>query len=154
MICHVCEQEAVGQCKGCGKFYCPRHGNVYCGRCASGTRPDRPLPGDGVDFRLPEYGGPLRPGGRPEPAAAPACCNCRQPATRACGRCGRFYCEQHGGRRSPFDVPRALCDDCRRRVTHRGLVILAVVVPLAFLLSFLFFILWLTDNLSFEVLSP
>src|SRR5579885_575922 len=118
MICHVCEQEAVGQCKGCGKFYCPRHGNVYCGRCASGTRPDRPLPGDGVDFRLPEYGGPLRPGGRPEPAAAPACCNCRQP------------------------------------VAHRGLVILAVVVPLAFLLSFLFFILWLTDNLSFEVLSP
>jgi hypothetical protein len=35
MICHVCRNQATGQCKSCGKFYCSDHGDVFCMTCSS-----------------------------------------------------------------------------------------------------------------------
>src|SRR5262249_34229687 len=39
MICHVCAEQAVGQCKSCGKFYCRQHGDVYCSPCRASIKP-------------------------------------------------------------------------------------------------------------------
>lgn len=41
MVCHVCGQPAVGQCKTCAKFYCNAHGDVICERCAAVGAPIR-----------------------------------------------------------------------------------------------------------------
>jgi hypothetical protein len=41
MVCHVCGQPAVGQCKSCAKFYCNAHGDVICERCAANGPPVR-----------------------------------------------------------------------------------------------------------------
>ena len=92
MICHVCGNQASGQCKNCGKFYCPDHGDELCVACAeadaTGDQPD--VPG----------------------TAAPPCYACGAPANRAC-RCGKFYCGKHGGQSAygPFCVE---CYDSRR----------------------------------------
>lgn len=33
MICHICAQPAIGQCKTCLKFYCAAHGDQLCQQC-------------------------------------------------------------------------------------------------------------------------
>ncbi len=33
MRCHVCGEPAIGQCQACWKFYCARHGDVFCASC-------------------------------------------------------------------------------------------------------------------------
>ena len=63
MICHVCGGDAVGQCKGCAKFYCAAHGDLYCIHCtsrvqSSGERP-RPQVNVGPDPTAPERTMPL-----------------------------------------------------------------------------------------------
>ena len=52
MICHVCEQQAIGQCKSCGKFYCRQHGDVYCVRCGTAIQPERQTSVANTDFEL------------------------------------------------------------------------------------------------------
>lgn len=43
VICHVCDAPPIGQCQRCGKFYCRKHGDVYCQQC----RPrEAAIPGD------------------------------------------------------------------------------------------------------------
>lgn len=37
MICFKCDQQAVGQCPVCWRFYCPQHGNRRCNECAYTT---------------------------------------------------------------------------------------------------------------------
>ena len=104
MICHVCEQEAVGQCKGCGKFYCRAHGDVYCVRCDTAVKPE----GTSLDREV-EFG--VRP--LPAPASGPRCHACNAPADRACCKCGVFFCDQHGGvqmSRRSWGEP--MCNDC------------------------------------------
>ena len=92
MLCHVCQEEATGQCRRCGKFYCPTHGDVFCVACAEAdTTEDQPeLPG----------------------TAAPPCYACDAPANRAC-RCGKFYCGKHGGQ-SAYGPSCVDCYDGRR----------------------------------------
>ncbi len=34
MKCHVCGEPSVGQCQSCWKFYCARHGDISCQKCA------------------------------------------------------------------------------------------------------------------------
>ena len=115
MICHVCGGDAVGQCKGCAKFYCAAHGDLYCIHCtsrvqSSGERP-RPQVNVGPDPTAPERTMPLSTSG-------PQCYECRNPADRACAKCGRFFCDQHGGMgisrsSSPWwsaDTP--MCNQC------------------------------------------
>ena len=94
MICHVCSGDAVGQCKGCAKFYCAAHGDLYCVHCtsrvqSSGERP-RPQVNVGPEPTARERTMPLSTSG-------PQCYECRNPADRACAKCGRFFCDQHGG---------------------------------------------------------
>jgi hypothetical protein len=91
MICHVCQAQAIGQCKSCGKFYCSRHGDVYCVRCAEAVAPAgqklEPEVAFGIDKEASEDA----------PPAGPQCYECGEPADRACSRCGRFFCPAHGG---------------------------------------------------------
>src|SRR5438128_1200987 len=100
MICHVCHQDAVGQCKKCGKFYCPEHGDVECVKCRealSRTPTDEP---PDLDLRLPQYGrAPVAVGG-------PGCYKCGHLAVGACAKCGQFYCADHRGGTSFFDNTR------------------------------------------------
>ena len=92
MICHVCERQASGQCKTCGKFYCPDHGDVVCVHCATvspATREQR----------------------QAHAKAGPASYLCAQPAVGACSKCGKFYCSRHASN-SSFWTGRAYCADC------------------------------------------
>jgi hypothetical protein len=92
VICHVCRREASGQCKTCGKFYCPDHGDVVCVNCAT-ISPATQEQREGLA------------------KAGPACYLCAQPAVGACSKCGKFYCSQHASN-STFWTGRAYCADC------------------------------------------
>ena len=92
MICHVCGREASGQCKTCGKFYCPDHGDVVCAHCATVSRVAQEQRED-------------------KAKAGPACYLCAQPAIGACSKCGKFYCSRHASN-SSFWTGRAYCAGC------------------------------------------
>ena len=92
MICHVCERQASGQCRSCGKFYCPDHGDVVCVQCAA----------------VPPATRERRQG---QALAGPACYLCAQPAAGACSKCGKFYCSRHASN-SSFWTGRAYCAGC------------------------------------------
>jgi hypothetical protein len=121
MICHVCEKQAIGQCKSCGKFYCSSHGDVYCVKCAGAVKPSGGRLDRELDFRLPEYGGPERTGQPVKTYTGPTCHCCPSPATGACPDCGKFYCTAHGGNWT-FWGPASLCDDCSSARAGRGLL--------------------------------
>jgi hypothetical protein len=127
MICHVCEQPAIGQCKSCGKFYCQQHGDVYCVRCATATRPEGQKLEREFEYRvgLPDD----RPATEAEAnvLAALHCHYCRASVTGACVSCGRFYCFAHGAEPSFFARP-GLCTSCHEGVKLRGQVGCFVVV--------------------------
>lgn len=78
MLCHVCREPAIGQCKNCNMFYCAKHGRVYCVTCD-----DRAL-------AAPPGARSLSGEGR-----GATCYRCGRPAERACNRCGRFFCGDH-----------------------------------------------------------
>lgn len=82
MICHVCSEQAVGQCKTCSKFYCAAHGDIYCVTCKEAQKAAR----RGVS--------PQGEGGM----AGPTCFRCTEPAAGACGKCGQFFCTTHRGK--------------------------------------------------------
>ena len=115
MICHVCKQQAVGQCKSCGKFYCEQHGDVYCTPCSTNIKPAEQAIKREVEFGA---------SGEPKLAtsqqiAGPRCYACQCSANRACSKCGVFFCPQHGGlyaSRQSWSVP--LCEPCAE--TERG----------------------------------
>ena len=114
MICHICHSEAVGQCKDCGKFYCPDHGDIRCVKCRGGEKAD-PFPD-------------LEP--RPGPAKAGlGCYVCQGTAVGACTVCGKFYCPEHGGKQQ-WGCRRGLCEPCRQNQNTRTqfAVILALVL--------------------------
>lgn len=141
MICHVCQEQAVGQCKECLKFYCARHGDGVCVRCAEAIAP-RPAPRE-LDLRLPEYRG----GHQAPVAAGPHCYKCGATAVGACAKCGQFYCGTHRGGSSFFDNTRGswfqegriLCEDCLSGANMGGMigcmfgVIVLVVMGIIFL---------------------
>ena len=139
MICHVCHEQAVGQCKKCNKFYCPQHGDVECVKCreALQTTPAAPP----IDVRLPEYGGPGRPA---EPVyTGTTCYLCKHPASGACGQCGRFYCPSHQGEPGVMASlsrygNRVLCTECQQGMNARatfgcvfGVIAVIVVILIA-----------------------
>jgi hypothetical protein len=127
MICHVCDQQAIGQCKSCGKFYCKEHGDVYCVRCSSAVK----SPGQALEREV-EFGA------SPEPeAGAPRCYVCPAVADRACRTCGRFFCPQHGDVSSSFGGPEMpLCTPCREKRDANQMwgCIIAVIVVVASLI--------------------
>ena len=115
MICHVCKQQAVGQCKSCGKFYCGQHGDVYCTPCRTAIQPAE----QAIERKVKSgaTGGPEL--ATPRQIAGPLCYACRSSANRACSKCGVFFCPQHGGlyaSRQSWSVP--LCEPCAK--TERG----------------------------------
>jgi hypothetical protein len=145
MICHVCEAQAIGQCKKCGKFYCKEHGDVTCVVCDAALQPPPVRRTPDIDVRLPEYGGP-RPTAAPI-YAGPCCYKCSEPATAACAKCGQFYCPAHRGGTSFFDNTRGswwqegrvLCEDCRGSVDSMGMIgcVIAAIVAVVGLIFFL-----------------
>src|SRR5262252_7166308 len=77
MLCHICKEDAVGQCKTCGKFYCPQHGDVICQSCSSAVQTQEPKP-------------PVQPA----PASlGHVCYKCGTPAIFHCS-CGRLCCPE------------------------------------------------------------
>jgi hypothetical protein len=123
MICHICHSEAVGQCKDCGRFYCPDHGDIVCVKCRTSTSP----PGKPDVMVISDL-----------PKAGPACYLCQGAATGSCPSCGKFYCPEHGGKDpGPWGGRRSLCDPCHEGVAARGKVgclIMAFVLLIGFLL--------------------
>jgi hypothetical protein len=111
VICHVCERQASGQCKTCGRFYCPDHGDVVCVHCATIS----PVP--------PEQ----REG---QAKAGPACYLCAQLAVGACSKCGKFYCARHASN-STFWMGRAYCARCFE--SFKSLYCLQVTIGLSIL---------------------
>ena len=131
MICHVCGEQAVGQCKTCNRFYCRLHGNITCYACGESVQESpSPRPPSDIDVRLPQYGGPRQPE-PPQPVyVGTVCAWCRQPAAGACAKCGQFYCAAHRGgsswfdntRRGWFDSGRVLCSDCLQSTETQGMI--------------------------------
>jgi hypothetical protein len=123
MICHVCQEQAVGQCKSCGKFYCKQHGDFYCVQCAHSVT-SRPSPA-AFDIQNP---GPERL------AIGAGCHACQKPAQYACRGCGRLCCVEHqttsGWVGGPF------CNACYDSVVGRQVVGCLLATP--FLLFALF----------------
>ena len=135
MICHVCEKQAVGQCKSCGKFYCGQHGDVYCTPCSTSIKP----PGVAIERQV-GFGVSGEPKlAAPPQTTGPRCYACQSSADRACSKCGVFFCPQHGGlyaSRQSWSVP--LCKPCA--ATERGWLIfiwiLAAVVAIYLIIMF------------------
>jgi hypothetical protein len=119
MICHVCRQPASGQCKSCLRFYCPQHGNLVCSAC-SGVTADAPAARDPAPDVEPE---PDLPSIRKDVVRGATCHLCAETASRACRRCGRFYCERHG---STMFGPQ--CETCARSVTTAVAILLSAIV--------------------------
>lgn len=143
MLCHVCERDAIGQCKSCAKFYCRDHGDVYCVHCADAARSPEAIRRD--PDPVPRLAPPRRERAEAPRVAGPPCYQCGSIARGACARCGRFYCSTHGGRASMFDQQgggffglggRLLCDDCHQWSTGCGLIWLFIVVPILLLIVF------------------
>src|SRR5262249_1923201 len=115
MICHVCEQQAIGQCKSCGKFYCAKHGDVYCTPCSTSIKGS----GQALEREV-EFGASGDPKRAPPPhPTGPRCYACQSSADRACSKCGVFFCPKHGGlyaSRQSWSVP--MCEPCA--ATERG----------------------------------
>src|SRR5262245_14354441 len=85
MSCYWCGAEGVGQCQGCGRYYCASHGNVYCRECEPPVR--RTATGD-----LPAAPQAAAGGAEVASRGGPSCYACGGLAGRACGRCGAFFC--------------------------------------------------------------
>jgi hypothetical protein len=108
MICHVCGGDAVGQCKGCAKFYCAGHGDLYCVHCTSAVQASGQRPQTNADSEP-----AVRERTTPPSTSGAQCYQCRTPADRACAKCGRFFCDQHGGMgisRGSWSTP--MCNQC------------------------------------------
>jgi hypothetical protein len=136
MICHVCEEAAIGQCKSCGKFYCKQHGDVYCVRCSIAVKPaGQPLERE-VEFGV-QAEAPAAPA-----AGATRCYACEAAAERACRFCGRFFCPQHGGLSSAglLGPTMPLCEPCRQKQADAqmwGCMIAAAVLGASVILGLL-----------------
>jgi hypothetical protein len=144
MICHVCREQAVGQCKECLKFYCARHGDGVCVRCGEAIA-SAPKPPPDLDLRLPEYRPIER---REEPGAAgPRCYKCSGVAVGACSKCGQFYCARHRGGSSFFDNTRqgwfqegrVLCEDCLGSVNTSGMIGCVIALVIMAIMALFFF---------------
>jgi hypothetical protein len=107
MICYICHRDAVGQCKDCGRFYCPDHGDIHCVKCRSGSRP----PGKQDVMVISDLSEPTK--------AGPACSVCQGTAAGACRLCGMFYCSKHGNKEHSERL-RGICDSCLEKVKRRG----------------------------------
>jgi len=111
MICHICQREAVGQCKSCGKFYCPEHGDVWCATCAHGVS--------------------KAPLSQEQGTSGPGCYICRGPAAGACPKCGKFYCSEHGGRWRLWEGSgKGFCQNCYESLASRYAIQLMIVIPI------------------------
>jgi hypothetical protein len=119
MICHVCGEQAIGQCQSCGRFYCKHHGNIRCVACTDGIQesPNRVV--SDWDITPAEAGGEPPVGTLQSASANGATCTwCRRTATGACTVCGMFYCNDHYGgkwRRSNqwSQMRQVLCHVCQ-----------------------------------------
>jgi hypothetical protein len=129
MICHVCRQGATGQCKNCGKFYCPEHGDVYCVSCRPAA--DRLT---GAPRQAAATSGQV---GQPQPTVAsvvPACYACQEPAVGKCDKCGKPFCNRHGEARPRMDFTRTLiCSSCmaNRVIIVTVFLVLGMLIALA-----------------------
>ena len=120
MICHICHSEAVGQCKDCGRFYCPDHGDIHCVKCRGGEKAN-PFPDLGEPTDWP---GPAK--------AGPVCYVCQGTTVGACTTCGKFYCPEHGGKQvGAWSGRRGLCDPCWQSQNTRVKVALLIAVAWA-----------------------
>jgi hypothetical protein len=138
MICHVCEQQAIGQCKSCGKFYCRQHGDVYCVRCGTAIQPERQTSAGEFKFGVPPASAPAAS------VPAPCCYACLADAGQACGRCERYFCPRHsdlGATAQPRRVV-PLCAECADLETamafrRRALLLVAVVIGITIFVALL-----------------
>lgn len=127
MICHICHEPASGQCKSCLRFYCPRHGDLTCVECAHVTAEPPPAPAPSpVEPESDALPSIVLPG--PHVQGGPTCYACTQPATRACRRCGQFYCEEHGPRFFLWGNQCQGCDSSGCIMSVVGLVFAGIVL--------------------------
>jgi hypothetical protein len=111
MLCHVCGEPAIGQCRICHQFHCGRHGRQFCVVCreqedlAAPPAPVQPAPAEsrsGAAQETRETTGP--------------CAFCGQSAGRSCPVCGRWFCNEHRGWREVrigrYNLRKVVCSHC------------------------------------------
>jgi hypothetical protein len=120
MICHVCNADAVGQCKNCLKFYCAEHGDVICVACAASSKPSgRAAPACDVARS-----------DQPADYTGPTCYACRSPASHACPRCGQFCCSGHFVP-GECDNVMSVCSECRAKRPHGCFILVVTATAMA-----------------------
>ncbi len=122
MQCHECDNEAVGQCRSCGRAYCGGTGAELCRSCAVAIVAGEPPGGRGPlrQFlqcedrpRIPTvYLDDADPG-------PPSCHICDGLARTVCENCHQLYCPEHAGRRG-------WCQECTRTARTGMLISLGV----------------------------
>ena len=107
MLCHICGDPAIGQCRICHQFHCVRHGRLFCVHCR-----EQDLPAEGP--HAPSTA--VKEVSSPVPAVSGPCAYCGQPAHRACPVCGRLFCQEHRGWREArvgrYNLRRQVCRGC------------------------------------------
>jgi len=134
MICHLCQQLAIGQCKECYRFYCATHGDRLCVRCVSAIQ-EKPQPEMQV-------GSEAQTNGREDDKETTnqfrlhwaVCFHCQKAASGACIRCGKLHCGDHGGLGSLLHEE-GLCLPCQKeaRIGSLTQLVLFALILLGFL---------------------
>jgi hypothetical protein len=127
MLCHVCEDDAVGRCKSCGLAFCGGHGFDYCRQCVVAITPTKP---GSPAFRTIGY---LQCVGKPrmktvylDDDGPPACYACGGFAKHICLHCQNLYCPDHAGKST-------WCESCTRTASANlrlALIVLAAMTAL------------------------
>jgi hypothetical protein len=130
MLCHICGEPAIGQCRDCHEFHCGRHGRLYCVKCRV-QEPPAPVT---APYRQPEANA-ARIDRAGKVGAAGPCASCGQPAARTCPVCGRLFCTRHRGWRElkvgRYKLRRPVCSQCSRLPSRRAAPLLWLAALLA-----------------------
>jgi hypothetical protein len=148
MLCQVCGEPAIGQCRLCHQFHCAQHGRLFCVHCR-----DQEKVAAGPAARAEVAAGQLDvPPPAPPGAAAVVgpCSRCNKPAGRACPLCGALFCTAHRGWREVrigrYKLRRPVCKRCaaaaRRLPT---LVLWSVAMLIAGVVSVVVYVLLVCD---------
>jgi hypothetical protein len=114
MLCHVCGEPAIGQCRLCHQFHCAKHGRLFCVHCrdqelvAAGPAAHAEATAEQPDVPPPAPAGAA--------AVVGQCRRCNRPASRTCPLCGALFCTDHRGWREVrigrYKLRRPVCKRC------------------------------------------
>ncbi len=147
MLCHVCGEPAIGQCRLCHQYHCAEHGRLFCVQCR-----EQELVAAAPAAHAEPAAEPLREAAPAPPvatAAAGPCRRCNRPASRACPMCGALFCTEHRGWREVrigrYKLRRPVCKRCGASARRPGLGLWLAAMLIAGVVSVVVYVLLTGD---------